>query len=745
MPADARLLLIKPPYRYYPMGLAYVASTLERAGVAYDYVDTSLQPLNLKQRLEEVSYFAVASGGLVADYFFFETLFQQVKRLAPDMPTLMGGHIVRDISPRVLFAHVPVDYAVHGEAEITLPLFLDRLLGGDKEFPDLRGMIYRNASGMPVRTKSQLRVDLTAGGIMPSLTFFDHHDWPLHDLPIPVLTGRGCFGNCSFCSPAHRSFIPRHFDDIFAEVEFLVRELDIPKIHFQNDIFFSKRSMIKDFCHAYARRFKTTYTCTLRIDMGEILPVIAETGGVAVHIGVESGSDKVLRIMRKNIVTDQTRHFVRKAQRLGMTVYSGFLYNNEGENEEDIRLTQELHEELGITSAFNFTTPYPGTRIFRNACDKGLIHDEYEFLGCLPAIYKSYQHDCHTEGLLIHNERGMPVLPNLTEIPNDRFPEVLRRAAIRFESNYALENPVLAEQGGQTVMRGTCPSCGSVLEGDFDLNRPLSRKIVCSETCPTLFNLHVHLYQLEPFKAHADALSNRLIGAERIVFYGRPEIIRFFLEFNILTIPLTSLKGMATPLAHLTGTHMFRDNHGHVAPVSLFRSIDTIMEMEPDAIIVADIGPFAGRYENDLIAVGIPDCLIHRAAPPNVLQYPAGHRAMLPQALPPVESRLALWPLGAYTRQIVKQGLIDPATIAAFVDGNPDMAGICYAGRTVFWSNDLAGLQGEADGVVVTSDTFLDDILQHIMLTPELRNMPVYVFYGPGSWDAFMPVKGGGA
>jgi radical SAM superfamily enzyme YgiQ (UPF0313 family) len=130
--------------------------------------------LDLPRLLGSRDYFAVASGGLVGDYWFFEALFREVKALAPGMPCLIGGGITRDLNPKVLFEHVPVDFAVVGEAELTLPPLIQALRGAPELLQGLRGILRRGEDGTVIRHPGQRRLDLMTERVFPSHTFFDH-------------------------------------------------------------------------------------------------------------------------------------------------------------------------------------------------------------------------------------------------------------------------------------------------------------------------------------------------------------------------------------------------------------------------------------------------------------------------------------------------------------------------------------------------------------------------------------------
>jgi len=738
MPARDAFLLVKPPYEYYPMGLAYVASTLEREGVPYDYVDTWREDLNLEARLGTGKYFAVGSGGLVADYLFFEDFFNKARAIDPEAKLLIGGHIVRDVDSRVLFKHVPVDYAVRGEAETILPALLECMRNGGQGLDTVPGLIFREASGDPVTTPPAKRADLTKGGILPSFRFFDHGTWPVEVLPIPVLTGRGCFGVCTFCSPAHRTFIPRTFDDIFAELDVIINEYKVPQVYFQNDIFFRRLEMIQDFCSQYARRYATPFSCTLRVDMADVLPIVADAGCVAVHIGAESGSDKVLKRMRKNITTDQTRHFVAEAKRLGLQIMTGFLFGNEGETEEDQRLTLELHEELQVTSAFHYTTPYHGTQLFKNARKNNHITDDYEFFHHLPAIYASW----YTKRILCLyalGANGQPVLPNITDIPDDQYPEVMRASLKRFYANYRIVHPRFFVEAGRFLAEGTCPLCGKTIKTPFPENRPVLWSLSCDKQCPSLLNLHLSLFDQEDFARHLENLRQRLRDKKRLMLAGRPDIIEFLLDHDVLGFPLERLVGLTTLTAANHGTYLYEDKYGHRVLSSLFTEPSAVADLHPDAVILADVSPLAARHAAMLVAAGVPAELLFHVAPRRAVEYPQNARFLIPSGPPGPDERFVLWPLGVYSRSLLASGAVPRERVAAFVDRGA-VPGQEYQGVPVLPPERLS--EAGATAVLVTSGTFGLEILETLRAIPGSRALKMFYHPKQGWWEQCLDAKG---
>jgi len=66
MQKDSRkLLIVKPPYKHSPLGMAYVLSCLERNNIPFDFIDTTLTNPDYSKLLKKNDYLAFATGGLI--------------------------------------------------------------------------------------------------------------------------------------------------------------------------------------------------------------------------------------------------------------------------------------------------------------------------------------------------------------------------------------------------------------------------------------------------------------------------------------------------------------------------------------------------------------------------------------------------------------------------------------------------------------------------------------------------------
>ncbi len=601
-----KFLLIKPPYTYYPVGLAYVASTLDRSGIAFDFLDLSDGKSDIETQMRKNDYFAVGTGGLVADFNTLGDIFQTVSKANAKVPRILGGHITRDVTSEIIFSHMPVDFMVVREAEVTLPELLDAILSGDGGYADIDGIVYRDNHGGVIRNQPRARINLGEGGIFPSYDFFDHDAWAKAGNPIPIMTGRGCPGACTFCSPSFRKFFARPLEDVFTEIETQRDRFGIRHFEFLSEIFFNTEEQLLEFCHAFKERIGLTFTCLLRADMNpDILQTLYDCGCNYLNIGIESGSDKVLRQMGKKITIETVRNFVNKAKQAGFTkLESGWIINNVKETEEDVEMTVDFHDELRLRSNLGFTIPYPGTPLFSRAIKKGLIKSEYEFLRKITTFYTV---DFVPDLLFIPNPEGKSVLPNLTDIPDEDFARVLSSAYARFIGNYALKATHMSQKNGATFMHGNCPACDREYEYKFDTISPIHRNLSCpgvaDGTCYNDLMSHANIFSLPYIDAYAKQVAEK-IKNQRVAIFGDSFIIKFVFAHNIFDLNIDNVVGMSTRTPGMEGRYVYADKHGNARQNSKLVTARELFDLKPDVALVLEMPPGSLAYRDILLDTG---------------------------------------------------------------------------------------------------------------------------------------------
>lgn len=195
-----------------------------------------------------------------------------------------------------------------------------------------------------------------------------------------IVTSRGCVGRCTFCASnmMHKRSV-RWFgiDRIMEEVELFVRRYGMEGLYISDDSFTLNKDRVFDFCAELKRRnIRISWACQSRVRglTDDMLKVMKESGLVQIEFGVESGSQRVLDMIGKDIRVEDTVKAFELCREHGLRTLANIIIGIPGETMDDISKTTELVKKIkpNFTAAF-FCTPFPGTVMYDDAVRNGLI------------------------------------------------------------------------------------------------------------------------------------------------------------------------------------------------------------------------------------------------------------------------------------------------------------------------------------------------------------------------------------
>lgn len=390
------VILVEPPlYRWLPskrsqpqLGLAYIASYLLSKGLRIKIIDGLVDNRTVADIVEEIyslSPLAVGITTMSEDRFNAIELCNRVKSKLNKTFVFAGGphfsHSAKDALENV----AGLDAIVIGEGEITTWELLQNFINNRNvhSFNNINGCAFRDENGRVIITPSRSAIadlDEIPG---PAWHLFDinkyHGTLTVEEKTraIGVISSRGCPYQCVFCVNALNRRVryqsPKRFVD---EVEFLHKEYGFLGLNFQDDSFTVNTNHVKQICEEILiRNLKIKWYCNLRINnvSMDLLRLMKEAGCVALGYGIEIGSDRLLKIIKKGITTVQIREAAKITKELGFSHVLFFLMTSlPGQALEDIRISSEFMSE--IYSIF-FGTPvrrvflgvptfvYPGTEV----------------------------------------------------------------------------------------------------------------------------------------------------------------------------------------------------------------------------------------------------------------------------------------------------------------------------------------------------------------------------------------------
>ena len=413
------VLYVIPRYETYgmeghyvmPMGILYVSAYVKRSGVANVYT------LNLNHIVGDEydilqSYIIdnnvdfVGIGGLSGEYSDIARIVSFVHDIDNCIIIQVGGGIMT-ADPEVTMQAMPnVDIGIIGEGEQT-SVDLIKAITQKQNIASVAGIIYREGNELKI-TKRRIEIDDLDSLPLPDYEGFNYSEYlkmnpDLSDegkrySQVSVIGGRSCKYNCTFCfHPSGSKYRQRSLDSIFSEIEYLVNNYEISYIALREELFATNNERVREFCER-VKSYDFDWSIQLRIDSinQELVDLLKNTRCRYLFVGVESADDRVLKSMRKGITLAQIEHALDMLKEAGLNSRSGVIFGDTVETFESAMFTLDWFKRnyTKYRMFVDMIIAFPGSILYRRACESGVIPDPVEFLkdGC-PIINLSQMND----------------------------------------------------------------------------------------------------------------------------------------------------------------------------------------------------------------------------------------------------------------------------------------------------------------------------------------------------------------
>ena len=381
------------PGKLPPLGLAFVAASLEQAG----YQAAILDNYNLKKPIEEVKQelrrlepeIVGITCGSVTYRRCLETA-QAVKEVLPSCKVVVGGWQATYM-PESLLEYPEIDYLVMGEGEQAMVQLANSLTNGKKsDVAKIPGVAYRN-NGEIVKTAPTFMQELD------QIPFPARHLLPMeiYDRIIPYLDAspvdtmnviRGCPYHCAYCEtkklwgPTCRAFSPKR---VAAEIEHLVQNFGSRGVYFVGDNFTINKKRTIQLCNLMKKKLDIKWVCDTRVDQisRDLLKEMKSAGCQTIWFGVESGSARILEKLNKKITLEQISHAFKLCKQEGIQLACSFMVGIPGETVEDMNATFKFARKLDPDwCQFNTYVAVPGSKLYDEIMANGLYDRVEDFV-----------------------------------------------------------------------------------------------------------------------------------------------------------------------------------------------------------------------------------------------------------------------------------------------------------------------------------------------------------------------------
>jgi hypothetical protein len=295
------------------------------------------------QRIAAIDADVYGFGSICSAYPVSLRIAQQVKVLRPESVILFGGPQASVVSQETLAAFPFVDFILRGEAEESLPIFLEEFTGGRK-FERVPGLTHRSIWGIQKNPDAALILDLDG---LPSPAYGMTGELRGHKQASLEL-GRGCPFACTFCSTNdffRRKFRLRSPQRVLQEMRSIHAEYGITDFGLVHDMFTVDAKRVRNFCHTLLEAGEGyTWGCSARTDCvdEEMIELMAAAGCVSMFFGVETGSDRMQKIIDKHLNVKRAHQIIDIAEKAGIHSTISLITGFPEETMDDLRDTVDM-------------------------------------------------------------------------------------------------------------------------------------------------------------------------------------------------------------------------------------------------------------------------------------------------------------------------------------------------------------------------------------------------------------------
>lgn len=410
-------------YLYPPLELCYVGGVLKRKKSSEVLLIDCIAEHVGNEKLFEML------GNFKPNITIFMPGFENIETDMAEMVDLkkkIGGKLLCFGFYPTLFAKeimekFDVDFVVRGEPEMVISKFYDVFENG-KLLSSIKGLTYRKGKSIKKNPDTGEIRDLD------NLPFPDRSliNNTLYYSPFPdkkpfttMLTTRGCPYRCTYCIRTYgNKFRQRSVQNVISEIDEMVEKHSIKSLYINDDTFTANKNWVIEFCNMLANKeYEIEWTCLSRpetLDM-EMLRAMKNAGCKRILVGIESGSDKILKYYGRNYDLKKIKSLFSGMRKIGIQSFGFFMLGAPIEEKEDIQKSLEIAKMTKpdfIT--LNIFRLYPGTKLFsdmQKSCGAKFSlfpHDvtfktnlsEEEIRKSIFDFYKSYYF--HTSYMLTH-------------------------------------------------------------------------------------------------------------------------------------------------------------------------------------------------------------------------------------------------------------------------------------------------------------------------------------------------------
>ena len=367
----------------FPFFLAYAAAVLKKTGHETGVIDAVAEGLGRKEFIDRVKkytpelvFLECSTPSIETDLKFLEEIKKNTNVI-----TVLGGSHATALAESLLRGNSFIDFILKNEYDFTAAKLASTIEKGLSP-EEVEGLCRRENNEITISKETPFVENLDELPY-PARELFpmECYNEGLCDKPnTTIMSSRGCPYGCIFClwpqsfygTKKYRVRTPSLVVD---EIEMLLKKYNPKELYFDDDTFTVNKERVIEIANGIKRRgLKFKWDCLGHVGNmdRELLTAMKEAGCCRIRYGVETGSDKILKNINKPITRRQIKDVFELTKDAGIARHATVTFGLPGDTKktlnETIKFVLELDPE---TVQFSIAAPFPGTKFFKLAEEKG--------------------------------------------------------------------------------------------------------------------------------------------------------------------------------------------------------------------------------------------------------------------------------------------------------------------------------------------------------------------------------------
>lgn len=291
----------------------------------------------------------IVSFYTICDSFYISVKIAEcLKKIDSNITIIMGGPHATLIAKDILVDFPFVDIVSMGEGEKTVFSIMKNCRNVE---------VLKNLAGVGIRYDGDVIInvnkELISNEELSKYTPMDFEPYSISASDVlSIEGGRGCPFSCNFCSTSKfwgRKYRIKEIDILIREMDYYYNKFSVKKFSIQHDLFTANNKKILYFCEQLIEQQKGYYWgCSSRVDVltHSLIDSMVQAGCVGVFLGIETGSDRMQKILNKNLNLEKALETIRYMKDRGLDLDLSFIYCYPDETVEDFQKTANLIGEV---------------------------------------------------------------------------------------------------------------------------------------------------------------------------------------------------------------------------------------------------------------------------------------------------------------------------------------------------------------------------------------------------------------